>query len=229
MNIVIIDKDYEFCNSLSKYLNSNGNLESFHFFHTNTDAMKFIKTHKKKIDFILFDFNVSDIDINNLVENTPKNCNLVAFSSEKKIIQEYINFPHFQRIFKKPISFSALLSFLNSKNNLEALNDFKEFFLQTLAELGFNLNHSGSTYLMEGTIFAIRNKTKKLSEIYDFLASNYDTTSKIIGWSVNNAINHAIKKGNEQKIQNFFRIYDNRKLTAKYIINHFVNSNSAPL
>lgn len=227
MNIVIIDKDYEFCNSLSKYLKSSGNLECFHFFHTNEDAINFIKFQSKKIDFILFDFNVSDINIDNLIENTPKNCNLVAFSSEKEIIQEYINFPHFQRIFKKPISFSALLSFLNLKNNNEILNDFKEFFLQTLAELGFNLNHSGSTYLMEGTIYAIRNKTKKLSEIYEFLASNHDTTSKIIGWSVNNAINHAVKKGNEKKIQSFFRIYDNRKLTAKYIINHFVNSNSA--
>lgn len=227
MNIVIIDKDYDFCNSLSKYLSSSGNLESFQLFSNYTEAMYFIKINNKKIDFILFDFNVSDIDINSLVDNTPKNCNLIAFSSEKKIIQEYINFPHFQRIFKKPIPFSALLHFFNFKNKFETLNDFKEFFLQTLAELGFNLNHSGSTYLMEGTIYAIRNKTKKLTDIYNFLAITYDTTSKIIGWSINNAINHAVKKGNEKKIQSFFRIYDNRKLTAKYIINHFVNTNSS--
>lgn len=227
MNIVVIDNDLKFCDSLSRYLKSSGNLESLNTFHTNIDAIHFIETHKEKLDFIMFDFDTTDI--NELIEKIPKTCNLIAFASEKHIFQKYVNSPHYQRFFEKPVSFPALLSYLDSKNTTEAMEDFKNFFLQTLSELGFNLKHSGTTYLLEGTIYAIKNRTKKLSNIYEFLAITYNTTSKIIGWSINNAINRAVKNGNEKDIQSFFRIYDNRKLSAKYIINYFVNSNSLAL
>jgi len=228
MNIVIIDKDLDFCDSLSKYLKSSGNLFTLNSFHTNVDAIHFIESQKKKIDFIMFDFNVPDININELIKNTPTNCNLIAFSSEKHTLDKHLNSPYFQRVFEKPVSFSALLSYLNVKNTSDAIENFKNFFLQTLSELGFNLNHAGTTYLLEGTIYAIRNKVKKLSSIYEFLGTNYNTSPKIIGWSVNNAINKAVKSGDEKKIQSFFRIYDNRKLSAKYVINYFMNSNSLP-
>ena len=95
---------------------------------------------------------------------------------------------------------------------------------QILTELGFNSNHSGTNFILEGSLFARKNKISKLSEIYSFLAYNFHTEPRLINWSVNNAINHVMKTGNETKIQTFFKITDNRRITAKFIINYFMST-----
>ncbi len=170
----------------------------------------------------MFEFN---IDINNITTAISKGCNIIALSEIPETVKSYINYPYFQRIFQKPISFSALTNYLSIQNGIETLEDSKKAILEILSDLGFNLNHSGTMYLIEGIAIAIRYKIKKLSEIYTLLAYNHNVDPKIIGWSINNAINKAIKSCNEDKLQNFFKIYDNRKLTAKYIISYFLNYN----
>ena len=42
MNIVMIDNNYSFCDGLSKYLKSNGDIKVLKYFNNNSDALKYI-------------------------------------------------------------------------------------------------------------------------------------------------------------------------------------------
>lgn len=225
MNIVMIDNDYDFCDNFTKYLKSCGEMNVVKVFNNCYDAVNYIEKNNKLLELVMIDLEVPNIDINNITTAISKGCNIIALSEIPETVKSYINYPYFQRIFQKPISFSALTNYLSIQNGIETLEDSKKAILEILSDLGFNLNHSGTMYLIEGIAIAIRYKIKKLSEIYTLLAYNHNVDPKIIGWSINNAINKAIKSCNEDKLQNFFKIYDNRKLTAKYIISYFLNYN----
>lgn len=225
MNIVMIDNDYNFCDNLTKYLKSCGQMNVINVFNNSGEAVNYIEKNNKLLELVMIDLEVPNININSIISSTPKGCNIIALSEIPETVNNYINYPYFQRIFQKPISFSALTNYLSIQNGIETLEDSKKAILGILSDLGFNLNHSGTMYLIEGIAIAMKHKMKKLSEIYTLLAYNHNNDPKIIGWSINNAINKAIKSCNEEKIQNFFKIYDNRKLTAKYIFSYFLNYN----
>lgn len=226
MNIVMIDNDYNFCNNLAQFLKSHGDFNVLKIFN-NRDSIEFINDNKKNLDLIMVDMEVQDITIEELLAIIAKNCNIIAFSENKKTVDKYINYPYFQRIFQKPISFSIILNYLSIQNGIETFEDYKKTVLNTLSKLGFNINHAGTMYLADGTTIAIKNKLKKLSEIYILIAHIYNTDPKIVGWSINNAINKTVKSDKIDKIQSFFNIQTGQKLTAKYIISYFLTYNNS--
>ncbi len=223
MNIIMIDKDYNFCDSLSRYFKSCGEINVVKIFNDVNESIHYLEENNIDLELIILDLEISNMAIDKLLDSISVNCNVIALSNKIEQIENYINFPYFQRIFQKPVSFSAILNYICIQNHIELIHNSKKFVLHTLSELGFNLNHTGTIYLAEGTSLAIKNKIRKLSEIYTLLAYHHNTDPKIVGWSINNAINRAAKLQDEKKLQSFFKIYDNRKLTAKYIINYFLN------
>ena len=68
-----------------------------------------------------------------------------------------------------------------------------------------------------------KKKMKKLTDIYRIVAVNHNTDSKIIGWSINNAINKVIKDSQIDILCKSFKIDNPKKLTAKYIVNYLIN------
>lgn len=223
MNTVIVEKDKNLGISLAKYLKSCGAINVVNVFNEITDFINFTRNNVVSLNLIILDLEIPNLNIDKFVSSITNECNIIALTAELNEFEDYINFPYFQRIFQKPVSFSALLNYICIQNHIEIVNNSKKFVLHTLSELGFNLNHSGTNYLAEGASLAVKNKVKKLSEIYTLLAYNHNTDPKIVGWSINNAINSVAKSQDEKKLQSFFKIYDNRKLTAKYIINYFLN------
>lgn len=223
MNIVIIDKDSNFCSELSGFLKSNGNLNVVKAFNNTVDAINYIEKQNKFLELVMLDLEIPNINIDAIIDSLPKNCNLIALSEISETVKKYINYPYFQRIFQKPIPFSTLLNYLNFQNGIETLEHIKKEVLSRLSKIGFNLNHTGTFYLAESVAVAIKSKSKKLSEIYTLLAYNHNTDPKLIGWSINNAINKVIKTCNAETLQDFFKINSTQKLTAKYIINFFIN------
>ena len=95
--------------------------------------------------------------------------------------------------------------------------------LKNLSKIGFVLNHAGTSYLAEATAISMKTKIKKLSDVYTLIAYNHNCDPKLIGWSINNAINKAVKSSTNNQLQEFFNINDNTKLTAKYIVNYFLS------
>lgn len=223
MNIVMIDKDNIFCNNLIQYLKSNGELGQVKIFNNGNEATDYIVKNGKILELIMLDLEVPNIDISHIVDNLSKQCNIIAFSEEPNTLKKYINYPYFQRIFEKPIPFSSLLNYLHMQNGIETLENLKKNVLKNLSKIGFALNHSGTSYLAEATAISMRTKIKKLADVYTLIAYNHNCDPKIIGWSINNAINKAVKSSTDKQIQNFFQINDNRKLTAKYIVNYFLS------
>ena len=51
MNIVLIDNDVSFCDSLTKYLESSNNMKVLKTFDSNTKAFDFLETKDEKIDY----------------------------------------------------------------------------------------------------------------------------------------------------------------------------------
>lgn len=223
MDIIIVDKDPAFSITLTQYIRGAGDFNILQTFSTYSDILNFMKDKRNVYELIILDLELPNLDITEFLSSLPKGCNIIALTSNKDSFFELINFPYFQRIFLKPLPFSNLLTYLSIQCGIETFENLKNFMVQSLAELGFNLNHSGTQYIIEGTIIASKNNIKKLSEIYTLLAYKHSEDPKIIGWSINNAINRAIKHCDERTLYGFFKIYDNRKLSAKYIISFFIN------
>ena len=223
MDIIIIDKDDLFSTTLGQYIKGCGDFNILNTFSTYSETHNFMADKRNTYELAILDLELPNLNIDEFLEDLPKGCNVIALTSYKEKLLEYVNFPHFQRIFLKPVPLSNLLAYISIQNGIETYENLKNFMIQSLAELGFNLNHSGTQYLIEGTILALKSNIRKLAEIYTLLAYKHSEDPKIIGWSVNNAINRAIKHCEEGVLYNFFKIYDNRKLSAKYIISYFIN------
>lgn len=223
MNIIIIDNDNNFCDNLSKYFKSNGELGDIKIFNNSNEATDYIIKNNKTLELILVDLEITNINIPYLVDIISNKCNIIALSENPNTLRKYINYPYFQRIFEKPIAYSTILNYLHLQNGVETLENLKKNVLKNLSKIGFALNHAGTSYLAEATAISMRTKIKKLADIYTLIAYNHNCDPKIIGWSINNAINKAVKSSTENELQDFFKINDNRKLTAKYIVNYFLS------
>lgn len=223
MNIVMIDKDNNFCDNLTKYLRGNGELGPVKVFNNGIEATDYVIKNSKILELIMLDLEVPNVDISFLVDNLSNQCKIIALSEQADTIKKYINYPYFQRIFEKPIAHSTILNYLHLQNGVETLENLKKNVLKNLSEIGFALNHAGTAYLAEATAISMRTKIKKLADVYTLIAYNHNCDPKIVGWSINNAINKAVKSSTENQLQDFFNIHDNRKLTAKYIVNYFLS------
>lgn len=223
MNIIIIDKDESFSNTLSQYFKSCGEFNVLKTFSNYAETASFMDDKRNIYELAVLDLELPNLNIEKFLNELPNGCNVIASTTYKEKLVDFNNFPYFQRIFFKPINFSDFLTYISIQNGIDTYEGVRKFMIQNLAELGFNLNHSGTKYLIDGTILAMKSNVKKLSDIYTLLAYRYSEDPKIIGWSVNNAINRAIKHCDESKLHNFFKIYDKRKLSAKYIISYFIN------
>ena len=224
MNIIMINEDINYCNELKFYLKSHGGFDVIKILDNSTDAINYIKNNKNILDLIMVDLELPNMSIESVLDVMPKNCNLLAVSDEQEKIEKYLNYPYIQRIFQKPISSSNILNYICIQNGIETLENVKKQMIQALSKIGFNISHSGSMYLVEAVALSLRNKIKKLSELYVLIANNHNTDPKLIGWSINNAINKATKTCDENVVLEFFKIDSLKKLTAKFIINFFTHT-----
>lgn len=223
MNIIMLDTNKDYCVNLGKYLKSNAGLDVIKILDNDKDALSYIQDHKNILDLVMVDLEKFEPNINEYLDILPKGCNLIAFSESLETVNRYVNYPYFQRVFQKPMAFSAILNYISLQNGIETFERMKKQVLNTLSLIGFNINHAGTVYLADGVALSQKNNLKKLSDIYILVAHAHSTDPKLVGWSINNAINKAIKTCPSEKLQDFFKINDKQKLTAKYIINYFLN------
>lgn len=223
MDIVLVDKDVDFCNNLSNFFKNTGDINIIEFFNSGSDAINFIEKKKKSYDLIMLDLSTPEVNVPKIIEILPNSCNIIALSDKNKSIKEYINFPYFQRVFQKPISCSAITNYICIQNGIETFDSIRKKVLTVLTSAGFNINHDGTSFLADGVVFSLKNKISKLAEIYTFVAFKHNTSPQIITWSINNAINKTIKMADFTKLSDVLKITQSQRLTAKYIISFFKN------
>lgn len=226
MNIIIIDKNNQQRANLENYIRSNTFLCITELFDNIKAANNYLRKRDKFIELVIINLELPDLDIVALHDLLPKNCNIIGICERKKTLDKYINISYIQRVFVNPVSLSTLINYINIQNNLETLETARKNKLRMLYDIGFNINHSGTQYLVEAILFSMRNNVKKLSDIYTLVAYNHNIDPRIIGWSINNAINKTLKTADILVLQEFFKVKDSTKLSAKYIVNFLITCTS---
>lgn len=223
MNILILDDDFSFSNSLKIELLKSKKIENVDSFDTFPDFINSPKASSSyDVIFLDVDFMQNNLDsFFNIVGKTE----IIALSKNFKFISKNINSSVFQRIFKKPILITDLISYLNKHYKLYVKFSkailTKSSIFGKLSELGFNPGHLGTDYLAQSIWLALNDEIKKTKEIYKIVAENNYKTVTSVNWAMYNCIDYAYGKDKEGKINTFFKIYDGRKPTPKFIINYF--------
>lgn len=106
-------------------------------------------------------------------------------------------------------------------------NKIREIIIDELIYLGYDLSLMGTSYLLE-SIYIIINKRiidniNLKNEIYPIIARKYNTNVNNIKCSINYASTIMYFNCPKDKIENYFKIYNNTKPSSKKIINSISN------
>jgi hypothetical protein len=187
-----------------------------------------LEGNTKKYDFAIVDFETVGNDALAFAKRF-KLCKVIGVTSNVNILAKATNRPIFYRLFYKPVEVDGIVNFLVLQNRIKNANKSnsisKKSALKTLIELGFKVNQNGTHFLADCIGICVNKKIFKLKEIYRELGEQIGVSCEIISWSINYAICQANTDSNIDKLYRFFNIYDNRKVTAKTIIEFFVRSN----
>ena len=234
MNVLIVENDLKFANLLSSEFKKSDKVSNVtivksidDLYVTKDDGYSELAV---KEDITCYDLTIANID---LMKNTIDDLyyvgskDYIGLSSNNKIITKYINSSNFTRVLKMPICIKDFVSYLNNQfhlfdENIEKIDDFN--LVSKLSFLGFNVSHSGTHYLAEAIKLALNKNYHNISKLYEDLSSMFYTTTSSIKWAIYNSVNWAYNGDFEKKMDKFFKIYDGRKPTPKYIIDYFVTN-----
>ena len=233
MNVLIVEEDLKFANLLSAEFKKSSKISCVSIVKSIDDL--YLSDNESSNDSIvkentiMYDLSIINIDL--LKDNINNICLLnskdyIGYSSNNKNINKYINSSNFLRVLKMPISIKDFVSYLNNQYKLFGeLNeiDKDDNYLNRLSLLGFNVSHCGTHYLAEGINIAKKCKYHSIKELYDELSKKYFITADSIKWSIYNSVNWAYNSDLGKKMEKYFKIYDGRKPTPKYIIDYFVS------
>ena len=228
MNVLIVDQDKNFSSAMNHFLSESKNLFSIDIYNDKENFNKLLLDDSSSYDISFLDVDLIGNDIASIHNKYP-NCKIIGLTSNNKSLFKNINKPVFQRIFRKPVDVSDISSYLKIQNkikfNRKTTIDSSKAALRKLSELGFNVSLNGTIYLSECISIAIQKKLLKLKEIYNEYSKISQIDSNLINWSINYAVDQANNDFKNEKLTNFFGTYDYRKVTAKLIIDYFVNNN----
>ncbi|MBR3280505.1 MAG: hypothetical protein IKI57_01485 [Clostridia bacterium] len=231
MNVLIVEEDLKFAHLLTSEFKKSSKVKSVSIVKSIDDL--YLSNYKESNDLkvnensIIYDLSIINIDL--LKDNINDLCLLnskdyIGYSSNNKNINKYINSSSFLRILKMPISIKEFVSYLNNQYSLfnsSSTNDNECDYLNRLSQLGFNIAHCGTHYLAEGINIAKNIKYHTINELYDELSKRYKTNAESIKWSIYNSVNWAYNADFDKKMDRYFKIYDGRKPTPKFIIDYF--------
>ncbi len=220
MNVLIVEKDSNFGGVLKEEISKSSVVKLVDLF----SSLEFLSKIQNEVT--KYDISIINIDLlSNEIEQVSKiSKSIVAITSNSKTFNKHVNSSLFQRVFKMPIDISDFIVYLNKqfglyKKNPKHVNDTNILF--KLSELGFNISHSGTRYLVDSIKISISSNIDKTKIIYEELSKKYMVKASVITWAIYNSVDCAYSNDYDGKMERFFRIYDGRKPTPKYIIEFF--------
>ena len=228
MNVLIVDNDQKFCEDFLKCMNQNLPSTNVEISDNIWISCEDLEGNPKKFDFAIIDFETVGNDAVIFAKKF-KNCKVIGVTSNVNLLTKITNKPIFYRLFYKPLDVNDIVNFIRLQHRMiiskKAKDISKNSVLNTLIDLGFKVNQNGTRFLADCIGICINKKIVKLKEIYRELGEQIGVSYEIISWSINYAICQANVDSNNDKLYRFFNIYDNRKVTAKTIIEFFAGSN----
>lgn len=227
LNVLITEDNYESNISLSNYISHIPSLKVAHLALNGQETIDIL--FKFKIDILLLDLCLPDIngvDILNIISRNHhifNNLQIIIVSSSNEHIDKCMEYYGLiNKVFTKPLEFECFTNFMSSlANGSSNINDNIEIISNDLIFLSFNFNNQGTTYLLEAICENQKNTFKDITSLYNHIGHKFGVKTNLIKWSINNSINNTLFLHGEKKINLFFKIFDNRKITAKNIINFY--------
>ncbi len=223
MNVLIVEKDKRFGNWLCNTLQKSDEVKLIKCVFSVDDFKKLDNTYEN-YELCFFDVDSFKQYLDNLKDLFNIDY-LIGFSENNRAFSKYINSSVFERIFKKPFDVIDLISYLNKrfdlfKNNFDISCD--KDILETLSKVGFNVSHNGTLYLAETIKVASTKKYTKMKVLYENVSKTFKTRACNVDWAITNSVESAYSNDRNGKMERFFKIYDGRKPTPKFIIEYFV-------
>ena len=221
MNVLIVDRDKSFADVITGFLKESSIIEDVCYL--NPDSSNDFKLSEDN-----FDFDISFVSLDsNLVDSfyyISQKSNLIGISPNASLTRKYINNPIFKRIFQKPVDIVSIVKYLDFQYgfgitkkslSLDAIN--------LLSNCGFGINYTGTLYLAECIVEAKNRYYFKFNELATIVGKKNNVSTEIVIWSIRNAINRTLKTCGESRLLRALKIYDDRRPTAKYIIEYMSN------
>ena len=226
MNVLIVEKDENFCNVISSELIKRKKIDFVNVINSKeemeTQGFQLNDSDSKKYEFAIIDLDFVETDCMSFC-NRYSISNLIGISSNTKTINKHINNSNVLRIFKKPLNINDLMVFLDKQYHLTYNSNKKYGLINKLSDLGFNISHSGTQFLADSIKCAIDYNVSKTQDIYSIVANKNNIKDSVVKWAIYNCITSAYNGDYDKRLEHFLKIYDGRKPTPKYIIEFFVN------
>ena len=223
MNVLIVGNDSVFVKALYDGLSKSSKIQNVKIADCS-DTNYIIDSQNTIYDLMVLDFDFATKIIKNGILWGIAKDYIVLCSTYKKI-ENYYNNSNVIRVYKMPVEAKEILQFLNKIYNLFPIQNKSNLtnnnILLKLAELGFNISHVGTSYLADCINYKTSNEVCKTKSIYEEVAKKYYKDPNTINWAIYNCVESAYNNDSDNKLSKFFKLYDGRKPTPKYIIDFF--------
>lgn len=204
MKILILSNKLNYIITISNFININISNSISILFASDIASCKFILS-QHNISVLIID---ADMFIADFYTKFLKFVPLIIIDDSNRFKQfECIsmhNLNPLKSILQRFISFSSLLE------------DTKLKILNQLMELGFNIKHNGTKYIMASIlIYKFYYSTNKIEEIYSLIA---EKSSNNIKSNILKAINYMYYESDFSKIKQFFSLTEEIRPTPKQVI-----------
>ncbi len=215
-NLLIIDNDISYIqNILSNISKSIINIKLYNFYLFQ-DKEIFNEIISNNIDIIIFNIDMIKIDLVKFIYQ-----NNIEFY-EKSIIILYNDIKELKKIltpYYTKYIFKCIKKSSNANNLIKSLrtltyikeNNYNEVIIEIkvkkiLKKLGFNLNHSGTKYIIDAIKFLYINNVEefKLKDIYFYLGKKYGKSENTIKGNIRRSIEYMYKNHDKNTLLDFF-------------------------
>jgi len=219
MNVLVVDKSNEFANRLNDFLNESSRNSTVIYYENYSNFTLSEKRNTFDLSFVSLDScSLNEISL------ISKFSDVIGISQNYKSTRKYINNPIFKRIFQKPIDLVAIIKYLDNYCESGFIDkNLSVSILDLLGKIGFTINNNGTIYLAECIVEAKKNYFLKLVDVAEHVAKMNNTTTNNVIWAIRNSINRTINIIGEEKLEKYFKLYDGRRPTPKFLIDYFAN------
>lgn len=238
INILIADDNIYYARTLMDVINSS--MKDVRVVNITIDGKETIDkiNNNNDIDIILLDLKMpifSGIDILNRLTNDKRkkyNNSILVISGEQEMIVQVRDDDTVYDYINKICSMSDILQKIDKlvkyKSDKKNIRQVKGEIIKELQELGYNLSHKGTIYLLDAIYIAY---TKKLQDelnlkknIYPIISQKYNRPVHCIKSDIVKATNFMDSSCDLNKKKEYFSFADNSKPTVKLVIYTILNN-----
>ena len=232
INLLVADDNIHFATSITNtLLKQNKDLHLIRISTDGKDVLNSLKT--EKIDVLLLDLNMPLLDgfeVLNFIKISNLPVSVIAISGDALMISKTLNTSYVYHFLIKGghnftnrlnQTFYELITYIKHKN-------IKKQLLTELCNLGFNITHSGTSYLLDAILLIYTSNNEDLStnlekNVYPSIARMYNKSIFNIKSSITKSVNFMYDYTTTYKNKHSLLFGNTLKPTPKFIIHSIIS------